>query len=163
LNWEHNQHPDIVETAKRTSETVGKTLEIAGKTLEIEEKMWETLNIKGGRWIASKTEEIEKKMYGIEERINATDERTDEIAGEKGITLRARTHSPGRMWITRLDFDWFTGHNFKDQDTMDTVDISMADTTIDTAEDEQKIEKMWNNCEQLHGRFRLCNRMVIIW
>ncbi|MFZ9572151.1 MAG: hypothetical protein ACO3AR_07610 [Bacteroidia bacterium] len=26
--------------------------------------------------------------------------------------------------------------------TMDTVDISMADTTIDTAEDEQKIEKM---------------------
>jgi hypothetical protein len=30
---------------------------------------------------------------------------------------------------------------------MDTVDISMADTTIDTAEDEQKIEKMWNNCE----------------
>jgi hypothetical protein len=39
LNWEHNQHPDIVETAKRTSETVGKTLEIAGKTLEIEEKM----------------------------------------------------------------------------------------------------------------------------
>jgi hypothetical protein len=41
-----------------------------------------------------------------------------------------------------LDFDWFTGHNFKDQATMDTVDISMADTTIDTAEDEQKIEKM---------------------
>jgi hypothetical protein len=41
-----------------------------------------------------------------------------------------------------LDFEWVTGRNCADQDTMDTVDISMADTTIDTAEDEQKIEKM---------------------
>jgi hypothetical protein len=71
-------------------------------------------------------------MFGIEER-------TDEIAGEKGITQRPRTHNPEHKRTIRLDFVWFTGHNIIDKDSMGTPNITaifMVDTTTDTVEDE---------------------------